>query len=384
MNGQGSARILNIVKSHSIAMKLLLWGDLSPYKIHSDQFHFDDRYYSLRKEYDLFIANLENPITCSTEQLAHQVLNLSSSPENAYPLLTSIDAVSLANNHVLDYKEPAILDTIEFLNKNNIGWFGVGESAYQALCPYTFEKGRQKLAVFGATRYANTKNGHWGTAPDSTRNLEEQIIAYKQEGYFVVVYFHWGYEYVRIPSPRERRIAHRCINSGADLILGSHPHVYQAIEKYRGKYILYSIGNFIFHSSVYQSLSPLADNSPINNSFAVGVDVNEIGNYEITIYGYKTDDLGIRFYSEEENAELINDINDISSVLSAGKSHYLKEYYKQAYSISHQNARVRNSFQKKGTLSVRDRLALYSNANMQDVKNKGVGMLMSLFVRSEK
>lgn len=333
--------------------------------------------------YDFTIANLESPITLSTDKLKHQVINISSSPNNAYDILKTIDLVSLSNNHILDYKEAGVVDTINYLNKNKIGWFGVGQCEEDALKPYTYVKANQKIAIFGASRYANSDGCHWGTASDSSKSLFHKISRYKNDGYFVVVYFHWGYEYVRIPSPRERNIAHRCIDYGADFIVGAHSHIYQGIEQYHGRYIVYSLGNFIFHSSVYHLLSPLADNSPLTNSFAVGIRIIGVSEYELTIHGYETSDVGIRLYSDAENTSLQRKLDEISSIFKTGRACYLKEYYKQAHSISLQNSKVRNSFQKKGHLSIKEYFSLYSNANWQDIKNKFIGLIINPFMKNE-
>ncbi|MCX6088957.1 MAG: CapA family protein, partial [Candidatus Atribacteria bacterium] len=63
---------------------------------------------------------------------------------------------------------------------------------------------------------------------------------------FIIVSFHWGLEYSPLPSLHQIEYAHGCIDAGADLVIGHHPHVIQSIEKYRGKIILYSVGNFVF------------------------------------------------------------------------------------------------------------------------------------------
>ena len=95
----------------------------------------------------------------------------------------------------------------------------------------------------GATRYANARRCY-GTAPENIRRLQKIIRNMKKEGCFVVPYFHWGYEYIRTPSPHERKIARVCINTDAYLVVGSHPHIYQAVEKYKKRMIFYSLVNY--------------------------------------------------------------------------------------------------------------------------------------------
>jgi poly-gamma-glutamate synthesis protein (capsule biosynthesis protein) len=78
------------------------------------------------------------------------------------------------------------------------------------------------------------------------RELTAEIEKAKKQADFVIVSFHWGEEYNNFPNKRQKDIAHSCVDSGADLVIGHHPHVMQGVEKYKGKIILYSLGNFVF------------------------------------------------------------------------------------------------------------------------------------------
>ena len=75
----------------------------------------------------------------------------------------------------------------------------------------------------------------------------------------IAVYPHWGIEKFRYPEPADRNLAHRIIDAGADIIVGHHPHIIQPIEIYKGKYIIYSIGNFILPQTVYYTSDELGE-----------------------------------------------------------------------------------------------------------------------------
>lgn len=359
-------------------MKLLFAGDISLYNIDYQNFEFSDSFKQLISSCSLVIGNLECPITDSTLKEENQAINMSASA-SSMQLLKPFQIVSLANNHIRDFKSQGIKDTINALERESIRYFGAGKNQKEALEPIKTVIRGNKLALLGATRYANAtiKNGG-GTAKDKISLLVRQIRRIKQEGYFVVPYFHWGYEYIRIPSPRDRKIAHRCIDAGADLIIGSHPHIYQGIEEYKGKKIVYSLGNFIFHSSVFKELSPLERDPRLNESFVFTVEVKEDHSYESSIYGFYTNDFGIQFYNDTQNKKLISEINEASTILKGTRLAYLKAYYKLTYDISKQNIRVRKNFQNFQKLDLNNKIKIYRTANLQDLKNRMWGYFLSI------
>ena len=359
-------------------MKLLFTGDISLYNIDYQNFEFSDTFKKLISCCSLVIGNLECPITDSTLKEENQAVNMSASA-SSMKLLKPFQIVSLANNHIRDYKSQGIKDTINALEREGIRYFGAGKTQNEALEPIEIVIKGFKLALLGATRYSNatSKNGG-GTARDKITILSRKIRRLKKEGYFVVPYFHWGYEYIRIPSPRDRKIAHRCIDAGADLIIGSHPHIYQVIEEYKGKTIVYSLGNFIFHSSVFKELSPIEKDPRLNESFVFTVEVKEDHSYESSIYGFHTNDFGIQFYNDTKNKKLISEINEVSAILKGTRLAYLKAYYKLTYDISKQNIRVRKNFQNFQKLDLNNKIKVYRTANLQDLKNRMWGYFLSI------
>jgi poly-gamma-glutamate capsule biosynthesis protein CapA/YwtB (metallophosphatase superfamily) len=163
-----------------------------------------------------------------------------------------IEFVSLANNHVLDYGKAALVEMLGHLRRAGIGFGGAGVNIDSAAAPVFFGIGGQKLAVISVSRVV--PGGHWyagASTPglvgsyDPTRLLAG-IAAAKDSGALVAVYLHWGKEKKDRFETYQQVLAYRCIEAGADLVVGSHPHVLQGFEFYRGKLIAYSLGNFIF------------------------------------------------------------------------------------------------------------------------------------------
>ena len=168
-----------------------------------------------------------------------------------------IDLVTLANNHALDYGRDAMLDTIDTLDHAGIRHVGAGKNLVEARKPDVVELNGRTFAFIGATRVypeedwaAGTDSAGMFSAYDGGAQLAEEVKAAKQQADYVIAYVHWGIEREETPNEVQKSIAHRLVDTGADLVVGAHPHVLQGIEYYQGVPIAYSLGNFVFGSSI--------------------------------------------------------------------------------------------------------------------------------------
>ncbi len=191
----------------------------------------------LFKGNDAIIGNLEGTITtqASIAQRDRTVLRFTFDPAFAAALKEEgFAAVSLANNHSTDFYAAGMEETRGFLEAQGIAHFG---SAYNdsVLSTVLEIKGKSICLVGYHDLY---------TFDPAPTNYE--IKRLRPECDQVIVMPHWGNEYEQKQSPREIRLAHGFIDAGADLVVGSHPHVVQPMEIYEGKAIFYSLGNFIF------------------------------------------------------------------------------------------------------------------------------------------
>ena len=175
----------------------------------------------------------------------------------------NITTVSLANNHVLDYGQQGLIQTIEALNQNKIDWFGAGldESSATKSFIKVFELGNENftMAVIGGFEYRENYDKRWsfyannetgGVNTLSGDKISKQIKLIKKESkddVFVVIFPHWGKNYVW-KSEEQSNLGHQFIDAGADLIIGHSAHRLQEVEKYNDKWIIYSLGNFVFNS----------------------------------------------------------------------------------------------------------------------------------------
>jgi poly-gamma-glutamate capsule biosynthesis protein CapA/YwtB (metallophosphatase superfamily) len=187
---------------------------------------------SLFSKDDFTTVNLETTLTTSN-QMANKKFRFKGDPSYTEILtLGSIEAVNLANNHTYDYLQKGYQDTVANLQKHNVGYFGNGS------LHLTTVKGVQ----IGALGY----NG-WNDTKEIRNQIQKDIQTLREQGAkIVIVHFHWGEERSYVPNEGQKSLGRFTIDSGADLVLGHHPHVLQGIEEYNGKFIVYSLGNFMF------------------------------------------------------------------------------------------------------------------------------------------
>jgi hypothetical protein len=215
---------------------------------------------------DFVIANLETPITLpgrSPFEEKKKYLHWSDPVEAPDALERhNFGAVSLANNHALDFGPDALRLTMDLLASHGIASFGAGSNEEEARRPWsrTFPVGERELAVtvFGAFEHREryeTDYRFYATEDRAGVNrlepdrLAAQIAALQraEPERFLVVFPHWGENY-ESESPQQREIARTLIDAGADLVLGHGAHVHQGIELHAGRWIFYGLGNFVFNT----------------------------------------------------------------------------------------------------------------------------------------
>ena len=187
---------------------------------------------SILEEDDLSIINLEGTFTDS-DQRQEKTFAFKADPEYVSILTgSSIEAANLANNHSRDYGEESYTDTVETLDQAGIASFGYDQVDL-------LEINGVKVGLTGIYELAEHL--------DKQQEVKENIAALKEAGaQVIIVNFHWGIEKEYVPNDTQKTLAHLAIDEGADLVIGHHPHVLQGIERYKGKYIAYSLGNFSF------------------------------------------------------------------------------------------------------------------------------------------
>lgn len=203
-------------------------GDLSfPFRNVQQYFAYDD----------LTLVNFEGTLT-NTQSATNNTFSFASPPEHVQALsLGSIEAVALENNHMMDHGEQGLLDTQETLRNAGVLFSGFGETAIH----------ETKGVKIGMLSY-QTFDGRY---PKIYEAMPTAIQTLRDAGcQLVIVSYHWGEERVYTPNENQQKLGRATVDAGADLVLGHHSHCLQPIERYNGKYIVYSLGNFSFAGNI--------------------------------------------------------------------------------------------------------------------------------------
>lgn len=166
------------------------------------------------------------------------------------------DYLMFTNNHCFDYGMEGFTDTIEALKKYGFGTSGIGYNMQEARKFHHTEVKGLKLSILSFSAFPTERSGFDGRniVPTEDRagalwypdDIEQMVKEEKDAGYFVIICVHAGFEYVTKPSATQEKLYHALCDSGADIVLGSHPHVLQKVENYKSSCIAYSLGNFVF------------------------------------------------------------------------------------------------------------------------------------------
>lgn len=188
---------------------------------------------------DLTIANFEGTLTDSEEREEKQFAFKAPAEFSSILSDGAVEAVTLANNHSHDYGEQGFADTLAALDQEGITHFGYDETA-------VIEVKGIKVGLVGIYELKDHL--------ERAEQLKQNIAKVKEEGAVItIVIFHWGNEKEEVPDSNQTALGRLAIEEGADLVCGHHPHVLQGMETYKGKNIVYSLGNFCFGGNSYPS-----------------------------------------------------------------------------------------------------------------------------------
>jgi poly-gamma-glutamate synthesis protein (capsule biosynthesis protein) len=204
---------------------------------------------------DIAFANLEGVLSGTKVTGSSRAFIFCSPPYFGESLKNGgIDIVSLANNHSTDGGTKGLLEMLKTLSRLGIKYVGAGKNSLEARSLRIIETKGRKIGFLAYTDLSNiglaaatATSRRAGVASARSTNLFSEIESAKKAVDFLIVSFHWGTEYqLGEPGARQKKLAYQCIDKGADVIIGHHPHVLQKIEIYHGKTIAYSLGNFVF------------------------------------------------------------------------------------------------------------------------------------------
>ncbi len=185
---------------------------------------------------DITFINLETPLFQKCP-LTNEGMIFCGSDKHVQGLIAAgVDVASLANNHIGNYGTDGINETVKTLMGGNITSVGLGNLYVRDI----------RGVRFGFLGFNDIGVPALPIAVADPVTIVRQIRDAKNQSDIIIVAFHWGEEYTRMPTVRQRELAHAAINAGADVVIGNHPHWIQPPELYQDKFIMYAHGNFIF------------------------------------------------------------------------------------------------------------------------------------------
>jgi poly-gamma-glutamate capsule biosynthesis protein CapA/YwtB (metallophosphatase superfamily) len=250
-------QIMEIANKSITAIQIGLMGDVMIGRLVNEQMnHVPALYiwgdvYSLLESNDLNIINLEAALTHSPH-LVPKVFNFKADPYKVKALVgASIHVANLANNHILDYSEEGLLETLATLDKAGIKHIGAGRNITEASAPVIIDIKGIKIGILGCT---DNEPGWLATQSQpgvkfleigNIEAIREDIQKLRPQVNLLILSIHWGPNMVERPSKAFVQFAHDLIDCGVDLIHGHSAHIFQGVEVYKGKLILYDTGDFI-------------------------------------------------------------------------------------------------------------------------------------------
>ncbi|MBN2167171.1 MAG: CapA family protein [Marinilabiliaceae bacterium] len=304
-------------KNQSDTVKVLLTGDFCPINRIEElslkgnyECIFND-FIDVLKRADYRIVDLECPLTNALNGRIKTGPYQKAHPKTIEALkYANVDLVAMSNNHIMDYDNAGIEDTLELCEKNNISFVGVGEGSIDASKPFIKIIGGKKIAVlnYSDNEFITTRDGAYCGNPIDPVNCFNDISAIRDECDIIIVIVHAGNEFYHLPSPRTKRLYRFIANVGADVVVSHHTHTFSGYEVYNGKPIFYGLGNFVYDW-------PGKINSNWNEGYTVELVISDKIDFNIIPLKQGNEKPGVFQLSETEKKEFYSKINSLSSII---------------------------------------------------------------------
>ena len=289
-------------------MKILFFGDICPtndYRELFDDISGELLFQNIKdriNDADFAVCNFECPATNADRAIKKCGPSLKAKPQDLKMLKNAgIDAVSLANNHILDYGIMGLEDTIASCNEHDVSYFGLELKGTLDRDRLVLKKDEEIVTVFSFAEqeFNYVKKEKTGAVQFDPYDTFDKIRAAKEKGKVIVLY-HGGIEYYRYPSPLLRKKCLKMVEAGADVILCQHSHIIGTMEKVGNSFILYGQGNSIFG---YR-----ANSNSWNEGLTVFFDTQEGLSLDVIVA--RKD--GVYKAEEDRKKQIINDMEILS------------------------------------------------------------------------
>jgi poly-gamma-glutamate synthesis protein (capsule biosynthesis protein) len=260
---------------------------------------------------DLHITNLECSITTSEKRIEKPGPVLKVAPQ-AIDLLKQahVGVVCLANNHIFDYGEEGINETITSCEKNGIDTIGIVERKDKRDHWLIRELKDKKIGFLNYCEheFSVRARGLLGASGYDPITAYNDILSLRQEVDWLIVIYHGGNEYYPLPRPDLKRDFHFMADVGADAVIGHHTHVFSGIELYNGKPLVYSLGNFFFPEE--------EEPEGWNEGIICRLIINDSANAELVPIQQCKEDLVVEKLTGEKRAEILSEISKLSDIIA--------------------------------------------------------------------
>lgn len=263
---------------------------------------------------DLAIVNLEAPVATGLSPISKTGPALKMS---AFPLSmlrqAGFSLLTLANNHIMDFGEEGLLETLRLAEINGLQVVGAGRNIDEARRPFSTEIRGVRLAIvnIAENEFSTTKGPYAGANPmDPVSNFQDIVLAQKSHDYVVVI-VHGGHEGYNLPSPRMQELYRFYIDAGADCVISHHTHCLSGYEVYKERPIFYSLGNFAF---VWEDGDRSAD---WYRGLAVSLEFNSGGcDFSLVPVRFDHRSTEVHRMTGTESKEVMAEIEELNAVIS--------------------------------------------------------------------
>ena len=306
-------------------IKILISGDIildNELQKNNNEKTFSAEIIEVLQNKDYSICNLESPLTSSKNALQCKTgISKKAEPQNVRILKScNFDAVTLANNHILDYNEEGLFDTIEICNKEGIKTIGAGVDILIARIPLQVRIKNKNVSFinFCENEFSIAEEHSAGANPFSPISAFYQIKEARLNSDIVIIIFHGGLEYHHIPLPGFIESCKFFIDAGADAVVCHHTHYYSGYTYYKDKPIFYGLGNFYAKSR--------KKDSNLDKGYIVVLNFED-DKTSHNIYGHKRIGNKVCQMDEKEQLELLEHIENLNKIIN--DKDRLNEYWKR-------------------------------------------------------
>lgn len=307
-------------------IKILFCGDLAPtYRNETLLLKDVDLFLDIKEnivESDIAFANLELPLTNSNKKIEKNGPCLKASPLVIKQIKKSgLNLLGLANNHIMDYGETGLKDTLNCCKNESIDIVGAGNNILEAQKVYYKSIKGKTIAVIAIAEneFSIAQANKGGAAPLDLIDNYNQIAQAKENADFVILTLHGGNEYFQYPRPQLRKICKYFIDLGVDSVICHHTHTIGAYEIYKDKFITYGLGNFLFDTNKKMKYW--------NQGYMLQLIIDgEKLNYKIVPYTQHVDNPGIIKLKGDDKKEFFKNMDKVNSLLKNDEL-WMQEWY---------------------------------------------------------